>query len=161
MSVFFISDLHLGHKNILNFSPCRFGRNIDEHDEWIVSQWNSVVNKKDLVYVLGDVCFSGDKLNLFREMNGNKILIRGNHDRFQTSLYLKFFSQVYGIIKKYDFWISHAPIHPQELRGKRNIHGHVHSNSIPDERYINVSVEALNAVPVSLEDLRKKCCNER
>ena len=56
MSTYFISDLHLGHRKILEYSPARGGKTIDEHDEWLVSQWNSVVrNKKDLVWVLGDI----------------------------------------------------------------------------------------------------------
>lgn len=159
-NVFFISDLHLGHKRILEFSPNRGGITVDEHDEWIVTQWNSVVQKRDLVWVLGDVCFDPEKLYLLSAMKGQKYLVRGNHDKMDFRYYLNHFRDVYGLVKKYGFWLSHAPVHPIELRGKRNIHGHVHNKSVIaedgglDERYINVCVEALNGVPMSLDQLR-------
>lgn len=151
---FFISDLHISHKNILHFSPERQGPTIEDHDRWIVTQWNSVVKPKDIVYVLGDVVFDKLKLPLLSQLRGNKILIRGNHDKFDTLEYLQYFSAVHGMIKYKEFWLTHSPIHPQELRGKVNVHGHVHNQSIPDDRYVNVCVEALNGTPLSLDQLR-------
>lgn len=151
---FFISDLHLDHKHILTFSPQRGGANIEEHNEWIVERWNSVVTKRDNVWVLGDVCFSKASLKYLPRMRGQKYLVRGNHDQLSTATYLEYFQNVYGLIKKHGFWLSHAPIHPQELRGKPNLHGHVHANSIPGSHYVNVCVEALDGVPISLTQLR-------
>jgi calcineurin-like phosphoesterase family protein len=151
--VFFIGDLHLGHKNILEFSPQRGGTTIDEHNEWIIQQWNSVVRKNDMVWVLGDVAFSAAALELVNRLRGYKQLVRGNHDTQSTEAYLKYFNNVFGLVKKHGLWMSHAPIHPDELRGKRNVHGHVHLKSIQDERYINVSVEAVNGVPKSLSEI--------
>lgn len=165
-----ISDLHLGHKNILKYSgEWRGGTTAEEHDEWIISQWNSVVRKQDLVYLLGDVAFGEDSLHLVRRLKGEKKLIRGNHDILTTTSYLKYFNNVYGLYShKGVFWLSHAPIHPQELRGRLNIHGHVHQNSIlidnevsichnePDPRYINACVEMSYGVPQSLDDLFEK-----
>lgn len=156
--IFFISDLHIGHKNILNFSPCRYGENINEHDRWIIAQWNSVVRPKDIVYCLGDVVFDINKIEMLNELNGQKMLVRGNHDKFPIEVYLKYFNNIYGMLGYKGFWLSHCPIHPDELRGKRNIHGHVHNSSIPDDRYINVCVEALNGVPISLDQLRVSHC---
>lgn len=153
--IYFISDLHLGHKKILEFSPSRGGSTVDEHDTWIVSQWNSVIVKRDIVYVLGDVCFDIEKMKLLSLMAGEKRLILGNHDVFPIEEYLKYFTKVYGLTKYKGFWLSHAPIHPEELRGKPNIHGHVHNNIINDSRYISVCVEALNGKPISLTTLRK------
>lgn len=161
-NIFFISDLHLGHTNILKFSPSREGTTIEEHDEWIIDSFNSVVGKKDKTYILGDITFKEDLLKKVGRLNGNKFLIRGNHDTNRTVEYLKYFQEVYGLVKKHGFWLSHAPIHPQELRGLQNIHGHVHSNSIltldnlPDLRYINVCVEALNGIPISLDEVNEK-----
>ena len=152
----FISDLHLGHRSIVKFSgPERGGvTTVDEHDAWIVSQWNSVVAKNDLVWVLGDVCFDKAKLPLLKRMKGNKHLILGNHDEFGIDDYLEYFNKIHGFMKYKGFWISHSPIHPIELRGKKNIHGHVHKNSIPDSNYINVSVEAIQGKPISIEEIR-------
>lgn len=156
--VFFISDLHLGHSNILKFSQgYRYGDTIDEHDQWLVTQWNSVVkNKRDVVYVLGDVCFDFDKLKLIGQMTGNKILLPGNHDKFKLEDYQKYFYKIISFKKYKGFWISHCPIHPNELRNRYNIHGHTHKNSIPDRRYINVCVEVLNGTPIEFEKIAEK-----
>jgi calcineurin-like phosphoesterase family protein len=150
--VFFISDLHLGHRSILQFAgPLRGGTTVDEHDEWLVNQWNSVVGNRDLVWVLGDVAFDIDKMPLLAQMKGRKKLVRGNHDKFDLGVYLKYFDDVHGLVKYRDFWLSHAPIHPSELRGRKNIHGHTHHTCIPSPDYVNVSVEQLYGVPVTFE----------
>ena len=157
-----ISDLHFGHDNIVKFSrDYREGNNAEEHDEWLINQINSVVKKHDLLYILGDVAFCKKSLEKVKKIKaGNRILIRGNHDLEPTQEYLKYFSQVYGLLSvKGAFWLSHAPIHPQELRGRFNIHGHVHQNSVRkedgtlDEKYINACVEMTRGVPQSLDDL--------
>jgi calcineurin-like phosphoesterase family protein len=62
---------------------------------------------------------------------------------------------VAGIIKYKGFWLSHAPIHPEELRGKPNIHGHVHTNTLNDSRYFNASLENIGYKPVSIEEVRR------
>lgn len=157
----FISDLHLGHKNILNFCPNRGGTDVQSHNEWLVHQWNSVVEKRDHIYVLGDICFHGDDLKYLRQMRGQKTMIWGNHDKFSLPTYQEYFHQVKGFMKKHGFWISHSPIHPRELRGKKNIHGHVHQHHILtadgdiDPNYINVCVDALDGKPISLEELSR------
>lgn len=164
--VYLIGDLHLGHDKILHFSPMRGGTTTEEHDKWIIDQWNSVVTKRDTVWVLGDVAFSAEALHLkVGQLKGNKILVRGNHDRQDTKEYMRYFSHIYGIVKKNGFWITHAPVHPQELRGKRNIHGHVHQNHIMngdviDDRYINVSVENCNGIPVLFDSIIERFKDE-
>lgn len=155
MSIYFISDLHLGHKNILNFSPNRYGDTPYEHDEYQISQIYSTIGKKDVLYILGDVAFEAKKLELLRPIRGRMILVRGNHDTYPLDLYREFFVDVLGFAKYKEFWLSHAPIHPEELRGKKNIHGHVHMMSIPDDRYINVCADVLkDQCPISLEQIR-------
>lgn len=152
--VHFISDLHLGHASICNFSGELRGnsKTVEEHDNYIIESWNSVVTKQDLVYVLGDVCLHKNSLAKIWKLKGSKHLILGNHDEFSLNEYLKYFNKVHGFMKyKGSAWLSHAPIHPGSLRNKFNIHGHVHQNSVDDLRYINVSVEALNGKPVSWE----------
>lgn len=164
-----ISDLHFGHENILKFSgSLRGGTNSKEHDEWLLDQINSVLKKGDLLYILGDVALTEDALKLVKQIKaGNRILIRGNHDIYATKQYLEYFQQVYGLLSyKGTFWLSHAPIHPQELRGRYNISGHIHQNSILlpngelDKRYINACVETTYGVPQSLDDLFEKYKDE-
>jgi calcineurin-like phosphoesterase family protein len=156
--VFFISDLHLGHKKIIEFSALlRECKSVESHDEWIIKQWNSVVTERDVVYVLGDIAFSKDGLAKAERLTGIKKMVFGNHDRFKIAEYEAVgFSVIGGIVKYKEFWLTHAPIHPDELRGKRNIHGHVHHRSIDDDRYINVCVENVGGVPIFLDDVRKK-----
>lgn len=153
-----ISDLHFGHRNILKYSgPLRGGSTSEEHDAWLIDQINSVVKKGDLLYILGDVAFDYNSLKLVDKLKGMKKLIRGNHDILSANKYLEYFDDIQGLLSfKGTFWLSHAPIHPLELRGRLNIHGHVHQHSIPDERYINACVETTYGVPQSLDDLFEK-----
>lgn len=156
-NVLFTSDLHFGHKNIHKF---RLEVESTEHNEQrIILDWNNKVTKRDIVYVLGDAAFTMESVHLFSALNGIKILIRGNHDNLDTHVYLKYFKSVEGLYKYKEFWLSHAPIHPNELRGKVNLHGHVHYASVNDSRYVNMSVENLWSLGykslISLDEVRK------
>lgn len=162
-NVFFCSDLHFGHKNIGKFrASCGINTEF-ENRQRIIKDWHNQVTKRDVVYVLGDSCFTMDTIGDFAHLPGQKILIRGNHDKLDTQVYLKYFSDVYGLLKYKEFWLSHAPIHPAELRGKVNLHGHVHFATImdgqrPDKRYFNCCAENLWSIfgtsLVSLDQLR-------
>ena len=176
-NVYVISDLHLGHKNILKFAGKYRGgaTTVDEHDWALISRIRSVCrSKRDLLYILGDVAMQVEKLELLNEIPARKILVRGNHDTFQDGVYRKYFDSIQGLVhKRYNsegYWFSHAPIHPFELRGRRNVHGHVHANSIledrlvpfsvrerwesvPDSDYINVCVENCDGYPVNTAEL--------
>jgi calcineurin-like phosphoesterase family protein len=157
-NVWFTSDLHFGHRNIQKFRLEIASE--EENRNRIVTDWENLVNKRDDVYVLGDACFTMDTINEFRDLPGRKFLIRGNHDDLNTQVYLKYFQSVFGLKKYKEFWLSHAPIHPNELRGKINLHGHVHYESIPDSRYFNMCVENLWKLGysslISLDQLRKE-----
>lgn len=158
-----ISDLHLGHKAVLHFSQDRYGMDIEEHDVWLMEQWNSVVYKRDLVYVLGDVAWTKAAMRMLAAMNGQKTLIMGNHDRFDVKDYLEYFVRIRpGLFTYKGFWLSHCPIHPAELRGRGNIHGHTHSKPIPDDpRYVPVCVEDLNGVPKLFTEIKEEYNNAK
>ena len=79
MNTYFTSDTHFCHANIIKYCNRPF-KNVDEMDETIITNWNSVVKHDDLVYHLGDVGF-GDIKNVLRRLNGRIILIRGSHDK--------------------------------------------------------------------------------
>jgi calcineurin-like phosphoesterase family protein len=155
-NIWFCSDLHFGHKNIGKFRGCA---DEEANRKAICDDWLRVVTKRDEVYVLGDACFTMETVNTFAGLPGKKHLIRGNHDTLDTQVYLKYFSGVYGLLKYKGFWLSHAPIHPNELRGKMNLHGHVHNATIEDDRYFNCCPENLwptfNCALVSLDQVRK------
>lgn len=88
--IWFTSDLHFFHDRILEFHPKRkeiFGSTVEKAKEAIIQLWNSRVNKKDTVYILGDLAFGEveDKRKLFQRLNGNKVLILGNKvDKINT-----------------------------------------------------------------------------
>lgn len=154
--VHFISDPHFGHKNMANR---RGFKDVHEHDEHIVKCWNEVVHKKDVVYLLGDVTMEKDNYWILDQLKGIKNVILGNHDKKQhVKSLLNYVNSVSGMINyKGNVILTHCPIHPNELQHRftYNIHGHVHENSIDDKRYINVSAEAVDYYPRTLEALLK------
>ncbi|HMU99083.1 MAG TPA: metallophosphoesterase family protein [Chitinophagales bacterium] len=164
MKTFLIADTHFGHSNILTFkSHLKTGllregfNNINHHDEILIQNWNSVVSKNDKVYHLGDIGFRNfsSLSKILEQLNGIKVLIKGNHDNFKLSQYAQYFKDVraYHILDK--FILSHIPIHDMSLsRWKANIHGHLHELSVPDKRYYCVSVEQHNYTPVDFEYIR-------
>ena len=81
---YFISDLHFGHRNILRFD-CRPFSTIEEHDEYLINQWNDTVGTDDDVWILGDISwYSALKtVNILKRLNGKKHLCIGNHDHKQ------------------------------------------------------------------------------
>jgi calcineurin-like phosphoesterase family protein len=164
-NLFFISDPHFGHANILTFlredgSLLRAFSSSQEMDQHIIDRWNSVVRPQDHVYCLGDVAMKKSCIETVARCNGHKRLVRGNHDIYPTKEYLKYFDEIYGVRVLDGIIFTHIPIHPESLgRFKANVHGHTHGSPPGKfgERYINVSVEALDDyTPVSLEDLKKR-----
>lgn len=124
-AVYFLSDLHLGHKNICKFRPGF--TSVEEHNALIKENYHKRVTKRDTVYFLGDVAFDAESLADVKTWAGaKKILIAGNHclDHFSMKDLVEAYDEVYSLKKYKEFWLSHAPIHPDELRGKINIHGH-------------------------------------
>lgn len=155
-NAFLISDLHLGHKNITKFRP-QFTS--PEHmRDVLFENWHKVVKKGDRVYILGDVCFSMEALQDLSTWTGEKVLIVGNHDLDSLSMkdLIPFYHDIKSLYKWHEFWLTHCPVHPDELRGKKNIHGHCHDHIIADERYINVCCENVEYTPISISQLRDR-----
>ena len=82
MANYFIADLHFGHTNILSFDARPF-KTIEEHDETLIKNWNNTVGIDDDIYILGDISWhnSTKTIEIFKQLNGNKHLIKGNHDQ--------------------------------------------------------------------------------
>lgn len=156
-NVWFTSDLHLGHKNIYKFRS-QF-ESEEHHREVIKENYHKVVTKRDKVFFLGDVAFTQKCLEDVRTwVAEKKVLIAGNHctDSIPMSDIVKHFDEVYSLKKYKEFWLSHAPLHPQELRGKFNLHGHMHFDKIDDNRYLNVCLEHTDYFPIDLNEVRKR-----
>lgn len=114
--VWFTSDLHFHHKNILLHCPGRAEEggfengDVEAHDKWLLEKWNSTIGKKDTVYIIGDFAFGSPEhvRKLLGKLHGNKFLILGNHDKSSDSLdnYFKQITQMKMVnFKKstYDF----------------------------------------------------------
>ncbi len=131
---------------------------IEEHDQYLIDQWNSVVRPQDHVWVLGDVCFGLKNLPKIGLCNGTKRLIAGNHDMLPLAEYSKYFTRICGAVDYKGFIMTHIPVHESQfMRWTHNIHGHLHEKVLPDKRYINVSVEQLDDMkPISLAQLYNK-----
>ena len=155
----YYSDPHFSHRNM---AIRRGFKDEFEMDDYIVNEWNKVVSKKDVTWILGDISMekSFPYYNLDR-LNGIKKIILGNHDKPQhVPELLTYVNNVssYKLIKDSEYGnilLSHIPIHPQEFEYRLdfNIHGHVHENTYEDKRYINVSAEVIDYRPRTLREL--------
>ncbi len=83
---FYISDLHIGHENVIKFDNRPFA-NADEMNDTIFSNWNSRVTRDDTVYILGDFIWHKESkwYDIVSGLTGNKVLVRGNHDPTYSS----------------------------------------------------------------------------
>ena len=174
-SVFLVSDTHFGHTGVCKFTlndgvtKLRPWDNADEMDEAMVKAWNERVKPADKVYHLGDVVINRKSLSIMHRLNGDKVLIRGNHDIFKDTDYREHFRELRAYHVMNGMILSHIPIHPESLgRFGVNIHGHLHANrvmiepagkyGIPviDPRYHCVCVEHTDFAPILFEDVIKR-----
>ena len=176
-----ISDTHFGHEKTCTVftredgSPLRPFSCAEEMDEFMVKAWNERVRPNDKVYHLGDVVINRKFLHILGRLNGDKVLIRGNHDIFKMEDYAQYFRDIRAFDVKNGMIFSHVPVHPESLaRFGCNIHGHLHANRVKkikgvnvetgelvysdevDPRYFNVSVEQIDFAPISLEEVNKR-----
>lgn len=167
MKTFITSDQHWGHANFLSFKDdegnlIRPFSCVEEIDQLMIDNWNKVVRRNDKVYQLGDLCFSNRDLDrIMPQLNGEKVFIRGNHDKLKLAQYAKYFKDIRGSHRLDDMILSHIPLHPASLeRSKGCIHGHIHSYHVlkdgeKDPMYFNACVEVNNYTPVDFEFIRE------
>lgn len=79
---YYISDMHLGHKNVLKFDSRPF-ESVEKMNENLITNWNAKVTDEDDIWVLGDFCYRSEKDPSFylKQLKGKKHLIIGNHDK--------------------------------------------------------------------------------
>jgi hypothetical protein len=185
-SVFLVSDTHFGHAGVCRFTRAdgvtklRPWTDPDEMDEAMVKAWNERVKPTDKVYHLGDVVINRKALGILHRLNGDKVLIRGNHDIFRDEDYRVHFRELRAYHVMDGMILSHIPVHADSLgRFGVNIHGHLHANRVRkargvdvktgavlysdeiDVRYHNVSVEQLpDFAPMLFEDVVKRIKEE-
>jgi calcineurin-like phosphoesterase family protein len=180
--LWFTSDLHIAHKNIIAFSKRPY-KDIREMREALFANWNEVVGEDDDVFILGDFAWTGniEKIAWFlSQLKGRKHLIYGNHDvqnRFDREVVSNLFASAghYLEIEVEDedmespqmIVLSHYPFLTWngKLRGSWQLFGHIHSGplSIASERNLplsngqyDVGVDNNNYYPISYNDIKIK-----
>ena len=169
--IYFISDTHFGHSKILEYEKTsRPFATVEDMNEKIIQNWNSKVEDKDTVYILGDV-FVGDPdaiEEIMPRLKGKKVLIRGNHDtNSKINRMTPYLSGVYDMYNlKYNgkfFVLCHYPIREWQNKdyGAIHLYGHVHSNEhrngILAEPYsYHVGADTNELKPISIDDIVRK-----
>jgi calcineurin-like phosphoesterase family protein len=180
-AVFLYSDPHFGHQGVCRFlrsdgTKLRPWDTAEEMDEHLVKVYNERVKPNDKIYFLGDVVINRKAMSTLARLNGDKVLIRGNHDIFRDDEYRQYFRELRAYHILNGLILSHIPIHEASLgRFGCSIHGHLHANRVMkargvdaktgevlygneiDPRYFNVSVEQLpDFAPILFEDVCKR-----
>jgi calcineurin-like phosphoesterase family protein len=171
-NIWFTSDLHLGHANIIKHCSRPFP-DVDTMNLQLIQRWNEVVQEEDDVYLLGDVGFGNAKnlLVLIQSLKGQIFLIRGNHDEglIKGELAKRFT----WIKDRYELRIKDPSVprgeifiildHYPLLAWNRSyhkswhLHGHSHGsyNTVNEKTMrLDVGVDSWNYAPVSLEQLK-------
>ena len=174
--IFFTSDTHFGHKNILKYCNRPFG-SVSEMDDTLIRNWNKVVDENSLVFHLGDFNFGG--INFFKkireQLNGHIVLIRGNHDTLPykydlTSYFEVIVPQLKIRLDQRTIYMNHFPylcFSDGLVENVIQLFGHVHTqrNGIsPDAsqlKYLNtnqydVGVDFNNYTPISWPEVQDK-----
>lgn len=162
MKTFFIADPHFGHRAVIAYENRPYSC-VEEMDKDLITKWNSVVGKRDKVYLLGDVSFYKDEetAKIVKQLKGFKHLVLGNHDHKNVKTYYDMgFHRVYDkpIILD-EFWmLSHAPLYTNSNMPYANIFGHVHASKqythYSDQSFC-VSVERINYTPIEFDEIKK------
>jgi calcineurin-like phosphoesterase family protein len=157
MALFFISDLHFDHANIIDYCDRPF-ESVEEMNAALVRSWNDVVSDEDVVLYLGDFgWWDVENIRSFASrLNGSMALVRGNHDEFGVEDVPFPVLDSYSVsVGGYQFYCSHYPEDVPEEANWWNVHGHVHNNNLetypfinPEANRVNVSCEVISYTPV-------------
>jgi len=147
MKTWITSDLHFGHERIKIFCPKTRERftDVKHMNEAMILEWNALVQPEDLVYILGDFAFTStqDAVKILKRLNGDKILIEGNHDRkhLKDTNFRNSFKEIHKyldiVYNKTKVVMFHYPIAEwdQMFRGSVHFYGHLHGNSSGLEQF--------------------------
>lgn len=165
--VYFIADLHFGHKNIIKNCERPFA-DVAVMDEALIDNWNARVTSEDTVYILGDLMFC-EKCHpsvYLERLNGKKHLIIGNHDNSwmkKAELDRFFESRSYMTVIRHEenrITLCHYPM--MAFDGDFLIYGHIHNNKRNAywpllktmENALNAGVEVNGHRPITFDELQ-------
>lgn len=178
--IFFVSDTHFGHSNIIQFCNRPF-TNVEEMDKALIKNWNEKVPTDGLVFHLGDFAWGGYEVwkRVRSQLNGEIILIKGNHDvrNMSSTAEQEFFKYVSWqmlieiegrkiVLNHYPF-LCYAGVYRDPKGLVYNLYGHVHSRlnakgqDIERLKYLfptqyDVGVDNNNYTPISWYEVRDK-----
>jgi len=171
MNIWFTSDYHLGHANIISYCKRPF-KNINHMNNSIIRRHNERVKPEDTVFMIGDFCFKntaggktgegmGNKSAVWEKaLNGRIIFLRGNHDQNNSTKTKIEAIKIYH--HKRNIYMTHKP-EDADLRYKINLTGHVHEKWKVQKRgkstLINVGVDVWGFYPVSFSEIMKRYQN--
>lgn len=171
MVIYFSSDTHYFHKNVIQYCQRPF-ENVDVMNDLLIENWNDIVKNDDTVYFLGDLSFGSrdETKNILHELNGTKHLILGNHDeKFSKAWWLSAgFTTVHDyrnicLDHEVMFTMCHYPYNSYgnphfakpDAKSYPGLCGHVHERWKVKENTINVGVDVWNYTPVSEHQIVK------
>lgn len=157
---FFTSDLHYGHKTLLNHEGGREFPSLAKMETTLTEEWNAAVDPSDRVYILGDFSFYSAKetSHILRNLNGQKFLVKGNHDHRadcaaavgwqEVTHYKELRLENHGESIHEYVMLSHFPMlswHKMHY-GSYMLHGHCHNNlrypaELKNARIMDVGVD--------------------
>lgn len=161
--IYFTSDNHFGHTSIIKFCNRPY-KDVEEMNEAMIKNWNSVVTPKDQVWHIGDFSFADEKTtaNIARRLNGHKFLVAGNHDNIRVLAPLFEQHYLYHEIKheKQLIVLCHYAfrIWNKSHYGSWNLYGHSHGTlPEPDDLLsMDVGVDSNNYTPISFEQVKQR-----
>ncbi len=170
---YFISDTHLGHANVIDLCNRPFA-DVQEMDNTIIKNWNSVVKNSDTVYIVGDLVWKTSVAEHYlKQLKGKKVLIKGNHDSelYLTTELKNYFELITNYLEitleETCITLCHYPMIEWKNSRKTGteklgylIFGHIHNNIKPEYTHLLSLPNALNAgadinnfTPVTLQQL--------
>jgi calcineurin-like phosphoesterase family protein len=145
---------------------------VEECDELMIENWNKIVKPNDRIFHLGDIIYKcKNRDEIMQRLNGEKVLIKGNHDKDQLGWYMKYFKDIRGTHHiDGNYLLGHFPVHPDSKgRFVRQLHGHIHAQTVmrsklieygfsrePDPWYRNCCVEVNNYSPIPFEVIKEE-----
>lgn len=170
MTNLYTSDLHFGHRNIVDYDGRPF-RNVEEMDAELIARWNAKVRPGDQVYIVGDVGLAKTDhiVECVRQLRGNLHLIEGNHDKaaLKKEAFVRLFLSLHQIKSVVDgdlrIVMCHYPLRSwnNKTHGAVHFYGHVHNVAGPNpfiynDGSVNVGCMHWNYEPVTLAEIQKQ-----
>lgn len=157
--IWFASDMHFGHKNIIEYCNRPYA-DVDEMDEALVVNWNSNVRPCDTVYHLGDWAFHN--YHHIGRLQGNIVSVPGNHDHERLKKlapYVSFQGEV--VYLKVDpfhrFVLSHYPFESWRREYLYHLHGHMHGTGGVKTNRLDVGIDATKLYrPITLDEVMER-----